>query len=338
MKPILRIEGLSKLFSGNPEPVVDQLSFDVSEGEILCLMGENGAGKSTLLRLLAGLSDADGGNIFFQNEEIKGPSKQLVAGHPKIKLLKQDDVLNPKINVFENIRYELRAYPYDYIKERIETLVQLCNLRGLEQKLPHELSGGQKQRAALARTMADAPEVILLDEPFSNTDVIQKLKSKKEIFNIFKDTKTTLIFSTHDAAEALSLSDVIIVMQYGKIIQQGNPQQIYNRPAHPYIASLTGTCNFIPVKMLPFSGASHASLACIRIEDVSVCADEVAHFKGKIVEKIYLGATYELTVRISESIILKLLVKDDIPTGQRISLLLNKEKMILFKSDRYLAI
>lgn len=283
---------------------------------MLGLVGESGSGKTTLLRLIAGLEDADKGTMRLKGEVITGPSRHLVPGHPQIRLVHQDFQLSPNISVRENIAYALRTYQADYRASRLHQVLQLCELTALQHKLPRQLSGGEMQRVALAAALADEPELLLLDEPFSNVDAVRRQTLRHEITDILRRSRTTAIFVTHDTAEALALSDKVAVLQNGAIVQIDTPQQVYSKPVSPYVAGLFGCANIIragklqeirlPTSQMPDFQAD--DLLCIRAENLSIVSETEADFSGKLLKSSYLGMYEIWEAEISRNIKWQVLV------------------------------
>ena len=230
MANLLTLTSVSKQYLGNTEPSLQQFSIKVSKGTTLALMGESGSGKTTLLRLIAGLEDLSSGEIFFQGKKLPGPKDKLVAGMPNIRLVNQNLVLPPNQSVAASIAYQLRQYPNDYKSSRTAELLSLFQIADYAHKQPNEISGGQRQRALFAWAIADEPDLLLMDEPLSHLDDMFKDYLYDQVFNILKKTKTTVIFATHQANEVFRLADEVVLMQEGKSIQQGQPEQVYNFP------------------------------------------------------------------------------------------------------------
>lgn len=298
---VLTVRHISKTYAAQPQPAVENISFSLRKGELLGLVGESGSGKTTLLRLVAGLEDSDSGQILLKNEPVAGPLRRLVPGHPHIRLVHQDFKLSPNITVLENIAYALRTYDAAYRESRLTQVMRLCELTGLQHRLPRQLSGGEMQRAALATALADEPALLLLDEPFSNVDAVRRQTLRHEITDILRRSRTTAIFVTHDTAEALALSDRVAVLQSGGIVQIGTPRQVYSQPVSPYVASLFGHANVFPAGdlqkiRLPASQMpgfqANASL-CIRAENIALAPKADADFAGKLLKTSYLGM-YEI--------------------------------------------
>jgi len=240
---ILSANSISKSYDGHQ--VLFDINLQIDKGEILAIIGRSGSGKSTLIRCLAGLIDIDGGTILFNNEELEGPKKRLVPGYEEIRLVHQDFQLKHKMSVRENIRYELLAYNNEYQDERIEDLLSLCKIKHLESRDIAEVSGGEKQRVAIARAMATEPDVLLLDEPFSNLDLNTKFTLLEELKVIASSTDTAIILITHDAHDAMEIADRVMVMKQGKVIREGDPESVYFDPTKKAVAELIGLYNKI---------------------------------------------------------------------------------------------
>lgn len=238
---ILTARDITKTYGQHP--ILNNLSLELNAGEILAIIGRSGSGKSTLIRCLAGLLDIENGSIHFHDELIEGPAKRLVPGYEEIRLVHQDFQLKHKMSVRENIRYELLAYQRQYQDERIEALLTLCGISHLEHTDIAMVSGGEKQRVAIARALATEPEVILMDEPFSNLDLNTKYKLLEELKVIAATTQTAIVLITHDSRDALEVADRVLVMHAGEIIRQGAPREIYTDPAHRQVADLIGLYN-----------------------------------------------------------------------------------------------
>lgn len=228
-------------FQYTPEkPILENMDFEIPKGEILSVLGESGSGKSTLLRLLYGLEDVPRGEIKYQNEKVTGPKHNLVPGHPLMKFVPQEfDLLN-SITVGENVGKYLSNFDLPLKQENIELALDTVNMWEYLKIYPSQLSGGQRQRVSIARAMATQPEVLLLDEPYSHLDQPLKFEIRKKIWKWAKSTNCTLILTTHDVNDAMGFSDQILILKEGKQIQKDSPENIRNRPACEYVASLLG--------------------------------------------------------------------------------------------------
>ena len=229
----LSVRGLNKSFDG--KKVLNDLNFDLMEGEFLSILGPSGCGKTTLLRILIGLETADSGEILKGGKDISGlPSNQRGMG-----IVFQNYALFPNMSVLQNVEYALTLRKETKKQAReiaLHTLEQV-GLMDQMNKRPNQLSGGQQQRVAIARTLATNPDIILLDEPISALDVTNREIMKAELKALQKKFNATMLFITHDQEEAFFLSDRIMVMDQGNVEQLGTPQEIYHNPASDYIRS-----------------------------------------------------------------------------------------------------
>ena len=222
---------------------LEDIDFSIQEGTNLALIGESGCGKSTLLKIIYGLFDCDEGVLFWKENQILGPKYHLVPGMPFMKYLAQDFDLMPFITVGENVGKFLSNFYPEEKQRRIDELLDLVEMSEYKQVKAKFLSGGQMQRVVLARVLAQEPEVLLLDEPFSHIDNFRKNTLRRKIFKYLKEKSITTIIATHDVNDVLSFSDEVVVLKQGKIIDLGTTIQIYQRPKHIYTASLFGDVN-----------------------------------------------------------------------------------------------
>ncbi|WP_428657345.1 ABC transporter ATP-binding protein [Runella sp.] len=238
-----QLNSVSKIY--HHQWVIKNINFGLSEGEIFGLLGESGSGKSTLLRIAAGLLDADKGNVWLEGQKLRPASDQLIPGHPDIKIVHQDYNLSAPLTVRENINYALRYYEKAYRDERVNELLQLCQLEAVAEHPAKLLSGGEKQRTAIARALAEEAKVLLLDEPFAHLDLPNRHRLTETIRELAEQTGIACIFVTHDANDALSLSTRMGILKEGQLIQIGTPEVIYTSPADAYVAELTGEVNLL---------------------------------------------------------------------------------------------
>jgi len=238
---MLQIKNISFTYIDNP--VIENISFEIAKGQNVAIIGESGCGKSTLLKLLYGLYNLDNGEIFYDDNPIFGPKFNLIPGEDYIKYLAQDFDLMPYITVEENVGKFLSNIYKDEKKARVQELLEMVEMTEFAKVKAKYLSGGQQQRVALARVLALEPEILLLDEPFSQIDSFRKNSLRRNLFNYFKKKQITCIIATHDSTEALSFSDETIVLQNGKLIAKGNSRELYDNPPSFYVASLFGEVN-----------------------------------------------------------------------------------------------
>jgi ABC-type Fe3+/spermidine/putrescine transport system ATPase subunit len=225
--------------------VLNHINFSVKPGENLAIIGESGCGKSTLLSLIYGKYDLEHGQIFWKDEEILGPKYNLVIGYNFMKYVTQEFDLMPYTSVEENIgKYLSNFYP-EKKAERTAELIKVVELEAFAKTKVKLLSGGQKQRVAIARALAKEPEILLLDEPFSHIDNFKKQSLRRSVFKYLKNNNIACIVATHDKNDVLGFADEMIVIHDSKIIAKATPQQLYNDPKRPLIASFFGEFNVI---------------------------------------------------------------------------------------------
>ena len=231
----IRCTDLTKSYG--PVRAVDGLELEVERGSITALVGPSGCGKTTTLRLLAGFERPDRGTICVGDRVLAGPSAFVPPEDRRIGVVFQEYALFPHHDVAGNIAYALGRKAD---KERVADVLRLVGLEGISNRQVHELSGGQQQRVALARALAPYPEVVLLDEPFSNLDASLRDRLRQEVSEILRDTGVTAVFVTHDQEEALSVADTVAVMSEGRIEQIGSPEEVYSRPSTRWVAEFIG--------------------------------------------------------------------------------------------------
>ena len=238
---LIRTRSVSKFYY--EEQVLSDFNLDVWKGSITGILGSSGSGKTTALRLIAGFDRPDAGIIEMKNEVIVSDEVWLPPERRNIGMVFQDYALFPHLTVEKNIAFGLGKN--DLEKGRLKEVIDMCNLTGLINKFPQELSGGQQQRVALARALAPNPEVVLLDEPFTSLDAQMARVLRDEVVELLKNTETTAIIVTHDQEEALSVCDVVSVLEKGKIIQSSTPQEIYLNPVSKTVANSVGDPNIL---------------------------------------------------------------------------------------------
>ena len=226
---MLELKNIVKSFGGNV--ILDDISLNIEEGEIVSILGPSGSGKTTLLNLILGITDIDKGSLVYNGRDLtRVPMEQR-----GFNIVFQDYALFPNLNAYQNITYGLKNKPGISSKEEVEELIELLGLREHLTKKIEQLSGGQKQRVALARTMVMKPKILLLDEPLSALDGVIKESIKDRIKTIAREYHLTTIIVTHDPEEALTLSDRVLIINKGKISQYGKPEEIINRPDNSFI-------------------------------------------------------------------------------------------------------
>jgi ABC-type Fe3+/spermidine/putrescine transport system ATPase subunit len=311
------VVGLSKSFK--KARVLDDVSFDVGEGEALVLLGASGSGKTTILRIIAGLERPDTGRVILHGRDVT----DLPARERGVGVIFQSYALFPRMTVEKNISYgmRIRGRSRREVKEEVNRLLALVKLEEHRKKYPSQLSGGQQQRVAIARTLAYKPQVLLFDEPFGALDAQTRIHLRREIRSLLRQVNVPAIFITHDQEEALELGDRIAVLHAGRLEQVGTPDEVYNRPETEYVATFLGAANLL----LGVVGEGRVALgtAVLRAEEETarfregqsvkivfrpedVCLSLAGQLpegarrltNGVIEEKLFVGAYERLTVRL----------------------------------------
>ncbi len=232
----VRIENVRKLFGKNE--VLKGVTLEIPSGKFFAILGPSGSGKTTLLRVIAGFETPDQGRVLFDGKDVteKPPYERGVA------LVPQNWALWPHMTVFENVAFGLKVMklPPSEVRERVEEALELLGLRGLEDRYPHQLSGGQQQRVALARALVVRPKLLLLDEPLSNLDAVLRIRLRGELKRLQRELGLTAVYVTHDQEEALALADELAVISEGKVIESGEPKDIFLRPKRLFTAKFIG--------------------------------------------------------------------------------------------------
>ncbi len=285
---------------------LQNISFSQRRNRQIAIAGETGSGKSTLLKIIAGLEQPGSGDVHFNETIVQGPADQLVPGHPAIAYLSQDFDL-PKFLRVEQIL----SYSNTLTTDEGNTLFAVCQINHLLKRKTDELSGGERQRIALAKLLITSPQLLLLDEPFSNLDMVHKRTLKTVLNDICRRLKITSILVSHDPLDTLSWADKIIVMKDGKMVQTGSPKSIYNKPLNEYVAGLFGNYNLI--------SAADATVfynlwkirpkdknLLVRPEDFKIVSRKQKALQGKVISATYFGSYYEIEVLSGD---LRILIK-----------------------------
>ncbi len=288
-------------------------------------MGESGSGKTTLLHLIAALYEPDAGTLLLENNRITPPSEKLIAGHPDIKLVRQDYGLFPNMTIRENISYELRYYEEKYRNKRVDKLLKISGLAKVQGHLPRQVSGGEQQRAVIVKAIAEQPKILLLDEPFSHLDALNKRKLKAEILHIIKDEGVTCIFVTHDVADAYGMADRLAVMRKGKILQIDTPENVYQNPDNQYVAEITGEVQSVECRVMSEKLSvsetfytQHSTLYTI-IRPQQIRISEKSDIRAVVKSIKFLGAYYKVFLMV-DGVELKMYSFDKIDIGKEIGI------------------
>jgi len=239
------LEHVSKRFGKTV--AVDDASLQVEPGSLVTLLGPSGCGKTTILRIVAGLETASSGRVFIGDAEVT----HLPPNARDVTMMFQSYALFPHLSVFENVAYGLRVLrrPEAELQEAVEDVLALVGMAGMGERSPNALSGGQQQRVALARSLVMQPKVLLFDEPLSNLDAKLRKRMREEIRLLQQRLGITAIYVTHDQSEALAISDQIVVIDKGRIVQIGSPLELYRQPGNRFVADFIGEANFLPARL-----------------------------------------------------------------------------------------
>ena len=305
--------------------VLRDVSFTVQKFKKVAIAGETGSGKSTLSKIVAGLMQPDKGVVFFEDERVLGPDEKLLPGHPAIAYLSQHFELRNNYLVEEILEMANKLQD-----EKSDKIYKVCRINHLLKRKTDQLSGGEKQRIALARLLITSPRLLILDEPYSNLDMIHKSILKDVISDISEKLKTTCILISHDPVDTLSWADEILIMKEGQIIQKGIPGDIYYKPMDEYVAALFGKYNLlsasashhlIPLKDLEFNEKK----LFVRPEDLRIVSEQDDSLKGSIINILFMGTSYELKVLLSNEIVTVRTVANSYKKGQTVNLVLSSD-------------
>ena len=284
---MLQIQGISKSYG--KQNVLRNFSFDIQSGEIISVVGSSGSGKTTLLRLISGLELPDDGQITLKHEIVSSNNNFVRPEDRDCSLVFQDYALFPNMSMRQNIYFGKNSQNN---KEKIEQLIEITNIESILEKFPHQCSGGEQQRVALVRSLAINPSLVLMDEPLSNLDQSLKANLALVIRNLLKKFKITAVIVTHDIIDAMEMSDRLIVIDKGEVMQNGICNELYSNPQSKKIALLFGDTNFIPLKMFPdsknnfFDTDTNKDLISIRPNQFSLYDEDLASGKKVFVGKI----------------------------------------------------
>lgn len=316
----LSLSDVQVAYPGAPQVAVDGVTLGLAAGDIGVLIGPSGCGKTTLLRAVAGLEAVSGGSIRLQGEVVSSRGVQLQPEQRRIGMVFQDYALFPHLDVGRNVDFGIRQLDPEARHARVDEVLALVGLGGMQSRYPHELSGGQQQRVALARALAPRPRLLLLDEPFSNLDVELRERLAHEVRAILKAAGATALFVTHDQLEAFAIGDVVGVMHEGKLHQWDDAYTLYHRPATRFVAEFIGHGVFAPAHLAMQGGHVVVQTPLGPLQDIDECpmpgaypdglcdvllrADDIVHdddapVKGQILRKAFRGSEFLYTLRLS---------------------------------------
>ena len=315
---VITIKGLTKSFDG--VPVIKEFSEVFQDGEFITLLGPSGCGKTTILRMIAGFEFPTGGEIWFDDKLVSGGRTFLPPEKRDIGMVFQSYAVWPHMNVFDNVAYplEIKRVPRAEIKSRVEKMLDTVHLSQYASRLPSQLSGGQQQRIALGRALVSEPKLLLLDEPLSNLDAKLRETMRFEIKELTRELHITVVYVTHDQTEAMAMSDRIFLLNNGVVQQSGTPDDIYNRPANPFVADFLGKVDFFrgtaeggQLRLtdwgvsLPCTAAarSGAVIAAVRPENIRMHKAGGTGAPGVLERLYYLGDVTDCRVKVGSTLV-----------------------------------
>ena len=308
----LQMAQVTLAYPGQVAPVVRDVSLQLAPGDIACLLGPSGCGKTTLLRAIAGFAPLQAGRIAIMGREVSGAGLHVPTEQRNVGMVFQDYALFPHLTVQGNVGFGLRGLAAKDAKARVQQMLQMVGLESLAQRYVHELSGGQQQRVALARALAPQPQLLLLDEPFSNLDVSLREHLAREVRALLKATGTTAVLVTHDQQEAFAMADYVAVLAEGRIQQWGTPMALYHEPVNRLVANFLGEGAWIPMhhsasgelvtELGTFAAPADADRANMNgavqpPQELLVRPDDILHddaspTKARVVSKVFRGANF----------------------------------------------
>jgi len=344
----VELRGLTKKYG--PLAVVDNVSLTIEHGSLVCLLGPSGCGKTTTLRLIAGFVEPTDGEIRVGERVVSTPQRSLPPERRNMSMIFQSYALWPHMTVAENITYglKLRRTDAETTAKKLAAILSTTKLEPLASRYPGELSGGQQQRVALARALIVEPETLLLDEPLSNLDANLREEMRFEIRRLHDEYRYTTVYVTHDQSEAMTTSDVICVMNGGKIEQLGSPEEIYDRPRSEFVARFIGMSNVFTGKTLDAERVSLAGVplrvsgeplkagddtpVSIRQHNIQILPSEPASkdnvIPATVVRQVFLGSSRDYMVEVADGTQLRVVTSaaESVPPGSEVWLHLPPER------------
>jgi len=346
MKPLLELKNIECQHRGHT--VVQDMSCHINKGDLHCLLGPSGCGKTTALRAIAGFQPLHHGEIILNNERISYPGYTKAPEKRHIGMVFQDYALFPHMNVNQNISFGLRNKSEKEKQHTTDKMLEVVGLTGYGERYIHELSGGQQQRVALARALAPEPELILLDEPFSNLDIEMRERLSRDVRDILKSRGATGVLVTHDQHEAFSFGDMIAVMNNGQILQRDSAYNLYHSPINRFVADFIGQGVFIPGN-LSAHDTVETSLGTIKgdrayeweegtkvellLRPDDIVADDNGSLEGTVIQKAFKGAEILYTLKLDQDIeVLSLFPSHyNHEIGEKVKLRLELDHMVAFR-------
>ncbi|WP_339848207.1 ABC transporter ATP-binding protein [Paenibacillus sp. FSL W7-1088] len=315
----MEIRGIQKSFNRTPALLPTDLT--LQHGQFTTLLGPSGCGKTTLLRMLAGLEQPDAGEIVADGKSFYSATKRIdVPTHKRnLGMVFQDFALWPHMTVYENVAFGLKAGKQKSdLRQKVTEALGMVRLQGMENRYPHQLSGGQQQRVAFARAVAVRPGIILFDEPLSALDAVLREEMRIEMMSLVRDMGLTALYVTHDQVEAMSMSDEIVVMEKGRILQKGTPETIYASPSDPFVASFIGKSNWLTPNQ-----------SMVRPEHVSWSRtghDDLC-YQAVVLSVSYVGERYEIRVQMEGLGVWTVYLDRRVRVGEKVQLYVAPERI-----------
>ena len=352
----LQVSQLHVRYAGQNQAAVQGVSFGLRTGDIGVLIGPSGCGKTTLLRAVAGLEPANGGQIKLGGRTVSSAATHIPAEKRRIGMVFQDYALFPHLDVSRNVAFGIHDWPVNDRHERVNEVLEWVGLSGTQNRYPHALSGGPQQRVALARALAPKPQLLLLDEPFSNLDVDLRERLAHEVRGILKAAGATALFVTHDQLEAFAIGDMIGVMHDGALHQWDDAYSLYHRPATRFVAEFIGHGVFAPATLVEMDGQTVVQTALGELSNIAECplpsafesglcdvllrADDIVHddeapVKAEILRKAFRGSEFLYTLRLAGGQIMQAHVPShhDHRVGEWIGIRAQVDHVVTFKRE-----
>jgi iron(III) transport system ATP-binding protein len=329
------------------EPVLDGVSLELERGHIGCLLGPSGSGKTTLLRCIAGFEPVHGGAIYAGAVELSSATHQIPAEQRRIGMVFQDYALLPHLDVLRNVAFGLHRLAAEERRARALKCLQQVGLETLAHRFPHELSGGQQQRVAIARAMAPEPDLLLMDEPFSNLDASLRQSLSRELRGLLKALGATALVATHDHHDAFAMADDVGVLDHGRLLQWDTAYRLYHRPADRFVADFVGNGVWLPGRIVgsdtvetetgTLSGTLQTPMPVGATVDVllrpdDVLLDDTSPLRARLAAKQFKGSTflYELSLGSGTHLLASVASHHDHAVGASIGIRLETKHMVVF--------
>ena len=348
MADLLEITGIQHAYNGRR--VLSDFSLTLARGQIGCVLGPSGCGKTTALRCIAGFEKIAAGRVAVNGAEVSSPRRSVPPEERRIGMVFQDYALFPHLTVAANVGFGLHRLPAPERERRIAQTLEIIGMTRSGRRYPHELSGGQQQRVALARALAPQPELLLLDEPFSNLDVDLRERLGLEIRDILKQQDMTAILVTHDQHDAFAIADEIGIMSKGRIEQWGTPYELYHRPATRFVADFLGQGAFLPGRVLAENRIqlelgtfqshvphdwSQGTVVDVLLRPDDILHDDASPLQARVLHKAFRGAEFLYTLQLPEGGRVLSLVPShhNHAIGEKIGIRLEIDHLVAFRRD-----